>query len=59
MMLEQTMSRKYQKITSENLKKKTAEENYFKLKQTYDLSKLNLLEIDQTLHNQLVLHFGS
>lgn len=35
------MSRKYLKIAMENVKKKTAEEHYFKLKATYELSKLN------------------
>lgn len=50
-MLEQTVNKKYAKLTSETLKKQASEQNYFKLKGSYDLSKLTLLEIDQTLHN--------
>ncbi|CAK85636.1 unnamed protein product (macronuclear) [Paramecium tetraurelia] len=59
LMLEQTVNKKYAKLTSETQKKQASEQNYFKLKGTYDLSKMTLLEIDQTLHNQLNLQFGS
>ncbi|CAD8079080.1 unnamed protein product [Paramecium primaurelia] len=57
--LEQTVNKKYSKYPSDTQKKQASEQNYFKLKGSYDQNNLRILEFDQTLYNQLKLEFES